>query len=411
MVSRRLVIFDVEGVLLPKNRYMVFELGRKLSFPQFVRLLFIGLFYELRLLSLESALRRIFRLFEGFSVEELMNIFAQVPLLPYIEVVFAKIREKELKTALVSSGLPQVVVENLASRLGADYAFGLELETNNNVLTGNIKGDVIKPHGKDIVVEKILGQEGLTREDCVVVADDRNNAPIFYSEALKLGYNPDFLIAFKSDHVIKENPLEIISILEGVQERPRRFLSLNEVIREAIHGSGFFVVFAALYLGAYQTAFLLSLTTLVYTASELARVERKNTPVITSITLKAATFPERYEFTTAPIFFALGLTLSLLLFPPPINYASIAMVSLGDSAASVFGKVFGKTHVPYNKGKNLEGSLAGFAFSFLGAALFLHPVQAFAGAFFGMFVESLPLPVNDNLSVPLVTGTLLTVLS
>ena len=409
--QRKLVVFDVEGVLLPKNRYLVFEVGRNLSLLQFNELLFIGLLYELRVLSLESALKRVFRLFRGLSIEELLNIFRKVPLLPYAEAVFLKLREKGLKTALVSSGLPQVVVENLASRLKADYAFGLELEMASNILTGNIKGDVIKKNGKAFVMKRILDEENVTKQDCVVVADDRNNAPIFYPETLKIGYNPDFLIAAKSDYVIKENLLEIVSILEGTQKSRRSFLSRNDVIREAIHVGGFFVAFAAICFGIYIIAFLLFLTTLVYAASELARIERKDIPLISSITLKAATSSERDEFAGAPILFALGIGLSLLLFPTPLNYASIAIVSLGDSAASIFGKLLGKTPIPFNKGKSLEGSIAGFFFAFFGALVFISPPQALVGATVGMFLECLPLPLNDNLSTPLASGALLTLLS
>lgn len=411
IASRKLVIFDVEGVLLPKNRYLVFELGQNLDFLQFIKLLFIGFFYELGVLSLETALKRIFKLFQDFSVEEMLNIFRKVPLLPHTEAVFAKLREKGLKTALISSGLPQVVVENLASRLKADYAFGLELEVNNNILTGNIRGDVIKKNGKAFVMKEILDKENLTKHDCVVVADDRNNSSIFYPETLKIGYNPDFLIASKSDHVIKEPLLEIVSILEGTQKRPRYFLSRSEAIRETIHAGSLFVILATMYIGIYIVFFLLFLTILIYTASEFARIERKKIPLVSSITLNAATFSEHYEFATAPISLALGIILSLLLFPTPLNYALVAIVSLGDSAASIFGKLFGKTPISFNKGKNLEGSLAGLAFAFFGAAFFLHPLYAFIGATIGIFVESLPLPINDNLSTPLLTGVILTLLS
>ena len=182
------------------------------------------------------------------------------------------------------------------------------------------------------------------------------------------------------------------------------------MIREVIHASGFFVALAAMRFGVYIVAFLLFLTTLTYMAAELARVERKNIPLISSITLNATALSERYEFVLAPIFLALGIILSLILFPTPINYASIAIVSLGDSTASIFGKIFGKTSVPFNKGKSLEGSIAGFAFAFFGAAFFLHPLQAFIGAIVSTVVESLPLPINDNLSTPLATGAILTLL-
>ncbi|MFP3985453.1 MAG: HAD-IB family phosphatase [Candidatus Bathyarchaeia archaeon] len=410
-LDRKLVVFDVEGVLLPKNRYLAFEMGRNLSFARFIKLFFIGFLYEMRILSLESTLKRIFNLFQGLTVEELLATFREVPLLPHTEATFVEMREKGLKTALISSGLPQIIVEDLALRLEAGYSFGLELETIDDVLTGKINGDVIKNKGKAKIMEKILDQEKLSKRDCVVVADDRNNAPIFYPETLKIGYNPDFLIAFKSDYVIKENLLEIVSILEGIQKRPSYSLSRSEIIREAIHAGGFFVAWAAARFGVRPIVVILLLTILIYTASELARAERTNMPPISSITLRAATLSERYEFATTPIFLALGVMFALLFFPTPINYASIAIVCFGDSAASIFGKLFGKTPIPFNKGKNLEGSLSGLLFAFLGASFFLHPLQAFIGAIIGMLIECSPLPINDNLSIPLVTGALLTLLT
>ena len=43
--KERLVIFDVEGVLIPKNRFL-FEVGKSLGFIRLVRLLFFGFLYE-----------------------------------------------------------------------------------------------------------------------------------------------------------------------------------------------------------------------------------------------------------------------------------------------------------------------------------------------------------------------------
>lgn len=406
---RKLVVFDVEGVLLPKYRYLTFEVGRNLSIPQFVRILFSGFLYQVGLISLESALKRIFKLMRGITVEELLDIFRKVPLLPHAEEAFAELNARGFKTALISSGLPQVIVEDLAHRLKADHAYGLELDTKESVLTGNIKGDVIKERGKALVLQKILHKENLEVKDCIVVADDRNNSPIFYEDALKIGYNPDFIIVMKSDNIIRESLMEIVPIAERTKQSPRYSLTRNEAIREIIHAGGFLVAFIAAQSGeVVLVTFLLSLTALLYTASELARIDGKRVPLVSPITFSAATSSERFEFATSPIFLALGITLSLVLFPTPASYASIAIVSLGDSAASVFGKLLGKTPLPFNKGKNLEGSIAGFVFACLGAACFLNPLQALIGAIAGMIVESLPLPISDNLSTPLVTGALLT---
>ncbi|UCH32744.1 MAG: HAD-IB family phosphatase [Candidatus Bathyarchaeota archaeon] len=392
---------------MPKNRYLIFELGRSLDFLQFMRLLFFGFLYEIGVFSLESALKGIFNLFKGLKTEEMLNLFEKIPILPHTEVIFEELKRQGIEIALISSGLPQIVIENLANRLKADHAYGFELEIRDNLLTGKIKGSVIKKNGKAIVLDQLLTKKGLKRKNCVVVADDRNNASIFYPEALKIGYNPDFLLILKSDVVIKGSLIKILSVFKETHRRPRHSLLRHEVVREFIHAGGLLAIFTAAILGIYPTVLLLSLITLIYAISELARIQRKHVPIISHVTLNAATPSERYEFTTAPILFALGVTLSLLIFQSPINFASIAIVSLGDSAASVFGGFFGKIALPFNKGKSLEGSVACFGFAFLGAILFLSPPRAFFGAIIGMVVESLPLPINDNLSMPLITGFLL----
>nr|NIR86272.1 phosphatidate cytidylyltransferase [Candidatus Bathyarchaeota archaeon] len=101
---------------------------------------------------------------------------------------------------------------------------------------------------------------------------------------------------------------------------------------------------------------------------------------------------------------------SLLLFPKPINYASIVVLTLGDGFATIFGKIIGTTVLPVNKGKMLEGSILGSLFAFLGGLLFLNPMKALVAVTVGMTVEGLPLPVNDNLTIPLVSGLTLTLL-
>ena len=85
------------------------------------------------------------------------------------------------------------------------------------------------------------------------------------------------------------------------------------------------------------------------------------------------------------------------------------MFCLGDSAASLIGGTI-STSLPFNKGKTWEGSVAGFVLAFLGGCLFLPPLYALIGAAIAMTVEVLPLPINDNVSIPIVTGAALTLL-
>jgi dolichol kinase len=156
-------------------------------------------------------------------------------------------------------------------------------------------------------------------------------------------------------------------------------------------------------------AFILTLIVL-YTISEFSRINGVNMPIISTITRRAASQSELCQFTLAPIYFAVGILLTLVLFPAPASYAAVAIFTLGDSTASLVGGAFSRGGLRFNRAKSLEGSLGGFFFAFLAGAVFVSPWLALLGAMVGMFIEYLPLPVNDNLLIPLVTGLFLTFL-
>ena len=184
--------------------------------------------------------------------------------------------------------------------------------------------------------------------------------------------------------------------------------SRNEILRKLIHIGGFFIPILSNLLGLLIVTTLIFTVTLFYVVSEWARIKGKNLPIVSSITLHAAREGELATFATAPVFFALGISLTLLLFPAPASGAAISAFAVGYSTASIFGRMFGKHTLPFNKGKTFEGSFSGFFFAFLAAAFFISPFMALVTAAVAMVIESLPLPLSDNLVVPLITGAMLT---
>jgi len=340
---------------------------------------------------------------KGARIESLVEIFDKIPSTPQLQSVFAQLKIRNCKTALISSGLPAVIVKKLAITLGADYAFGIEVGVNDGKLTGEIWGDVIESNGKFKVLSQILTAEGLNLNDCVVVADDRNNSPIFLSGMQKIGYNPDFVLRVKADNVVTGRLSGILPVIYG-KPKQRSLPSKNAVLREMIHASGFFVPVLAGLIGIYAVALLICVVMALYFISELSRMSRKNLPIISAITRHAASQAELYDFAMAPLYFAIGILITLVLFPAPVNSAAIAIFALGDSTASLFGGLLSKKPLPFNKGKTLEGSIAGFFFAFLAGSVFVSPVLALIGAAVAMMIESLPLPVNDNVLIPLCTG-------
>jgi phosphoserine phosphatase/dolichol kinase len=405
--SQRLVVFDVEGVLIPKNRFF-FELGKTLGYIALIKLLFFGFLYEAGLMKLESALRHIYRDLRGTEVDTVMAIFSRIPATPYLQHLCAQLKQRNCKVALISSGIPTFAVQKLATAMCADYAYGVEIGERDGRLTGEIWGDAISKNGKLTILCEILNREGILMRGCVVVADDRNNRCIFLHSALKIGFNPDFIIRVKADRVVNGRLEGILPIIDGKTHK-RAFPSANDLVREDIHAAGIFMPVIASMIGVPIVAFLIILIAVIYTISEINRLEGRTLPLISAITSHAASQSELYGFAAAPLYFAFGIVATLLLFPSPAAGAAIAMFCLGDSTASLFGGLI-STSLPFNKGKTWEGSLAGFFFAFLGGSLFVSPSIALVGAAIAMTIEVLPLPINDNVLVPIITGAALTLL-
>ncbi len=347
-----------------------------------------------------------FNMARGMKVETLMLIAAKVPIMPEAGAVVDQLKAQDCKVVLITSGLPTIVARMFADKLGADAAFGFDVGIEEDVLTGEITGDVIERRGKLVVMQKLIDDDHLETQDCVVVADDRNNASIFLQDALKIGYNPDFVLRVKSDRVVTGGIAKVLAAIDGEPKhrgKPQR----SDILREAMHASGFFMPVLALFLGVPVVAAFIILLLGLYAVSEYLRIEGKTMPIINVITRRAASQNELYQVVLAPVYFAIGILLTLVVFPAPASFAAVAIFSLGDSTASLFGRYLARTSLPFNKDKSLEGSLAGFFFAFLAGWVFISPVFAAVGAAIAMFIEYLPLPVNDNLLIPFFTGLVL----
>lgn len=112
------------------------------------------------------------------------------------------------------------------------------------------------------------------------------------------------------------------------------------------------------------------------------------------------------------ISFFIGILLAIKLFEPPIAYASIMVLTLGDTVSHLIGTHIGRTRHPLNGHKSLEGNLAGGLAGFVGALFFINPLSALIGSFGAMTIEAIQFKMNntiidDNIIVPLACGALI----
>ena len=184
-------------------------------------------------------------------------------------------------------------------------------------------------------------------------------------------------------------------------------LMKSEFARKAIHLSNAIIPLSYHYFFSDKIDMIIVLASFLIFCFFI-EVYRKNNHVLSRIFSNWFEFmmrdkEKKGELTGATWVFV-GALFTILLVPDPFNIISLLFLSFGDTFAAIIG-----TRFPYIKlgRKTLSGSIAGFtACLTIGLAIDI-PIAyeiIIIGAFMAMFVEILPLPVNDNVSIPIFSG-------
>ena len=192
--------------------------------------------------------------------------------------------------------------------------------------------------------------------------------------------------------------------------RTRRWLS--EAQRKSLHLSSLVIPLAMLYEWLPWPRTHRAWVTLLLTATVIALVVdviRVNDDRIrhTFKRFFGGMIREHEAFTLlGSTYLLLAGLLALELFPQAIAAAALGFTILGDGFAALVGKAWGRHRF---FGKTLEGAAGGFAACLAWAAFLVWaghlswPV-ALAGALIASLVELLPIPLDDNLGMTLISG-------
>lgn len=178
----------------------------------------------------------------------------------------------------------------------------------------------------------------------------------------------------------------------------------KELFRQAIHFfAGNALLFLVIILGTQFTLSVALIALILGFAFSKQLVKKAKHPLKEFIGLVEREDEQHLPGKAALMLF-LGIALTLFIFPDrTIAISAIIAVTYSDTVSTIVGKKFGKIQTAGNR--TVEGSIAGMAATFLLLALFLKPNTAMLAAIIAMLAEYLP--IEDNLSIPLVTATAL----
>lgn len=200
-----------------------------------------------------------------------------------------------------------------------------------------------------------------------------------------------------------------------VTRRNRSVPHLSRKIYHAVMGMACFSIYA-FFIDRSLALWLLAVVGGAWAILDFLRLR---IPTLNNLALKVFGPVMRKEELSRPsgnTFYVIGLLAVVLLFPKWIALLSVLYLALGDPTAAIVGTLMGTAKIPGTK-KSVEGCLGNFCLSSLCTVTFvsLYMKQPFhysiiiglIGGFFSMLVEVLPLPLDDNFSIPTASGFLL----
>jgi len=154
----------------------------------------------------------------ALAIDDLEAILEEVPLMPGAAALFRGLRERGVRTAIVSGGI-DLLARRLARELGIDVALanGFRLRSDGQ-LTG--EGIVRVPiHGKEAVLGQLQRQLGVDVEETAAVGNSEIDVGLFRRSRLGIAFQPeDEEVRRHADRVVVER--DLMSVLAALADFP-----------------------------------------------------------------------------------------------------------------------------------------------------------------------------------------------
>ncbi|MDA2936435.1 HAD-IB family phosphatase [Patescibacteria group bacterium AH-259-L05] len=199
--NKKLVIFDVDGVLLDNTMGGFKEILVILGKRKQVQIL--DREYQKRKYQGPWGLEELAKLYKDFSKDKLNKLaleYCSKNLMKGAKEVIDELKNKNYMIGALSTN-SQFIMQTLTDLLGLDFSYGTELEYKHNKATGKIYKKVDRYTKAEILKEKIK-QFSLHKTDIIVVGDSVTDLPMAELAGLFIAFNPKERIVKECGDVI-----------------------------------------------------------------------------------------------------------------------------------------------------------------------------------------------------------------
>jgi phosphoserine phosphatase len=212
--NRRLVVFDMDSTLIDAE--VIDELAHEAGVgDQVAAITEAAMQGEL---DFKQSFTQRMALLKGLDASVLQSVAERLRLNEGAEHLISTLKKLGYKTAIVSGGF-SFFGEYLQRRLGVDYVYANQLDIEDGVVTGLVKGDIIDGQRKAELLCQIAEREGLNLQQVIAVGDGANDLPMLSIAGLGIAFRAKPLVVASAKQSISHLGLDGILYLLGYSDK------------------------------------------------------------------------------------------------------------------------------------------------------------------------------------------------